>query len=633
MSADSSPPSALDFFEIAADLGLLSREGAAAARREWSGSRVVGPSQFVAQRGLLDPVAIDIVETLAAPTETVPGYRILGVIGRGGMGVVYRAEQRTLGRTVALKTILVSRMADQGVVDRFAVEARTVGQLRHPNIIAAHDFGRHAGRLFLAMELVEGTDLDAKIRSDGPLDEATVWGLARQTAAGLCHAAEQRVVHRDIKPANLMLVTPLAGYPLPPGLPMVKIADFGLALLQVDPDGQTRLTADNATLGSPHYMAPEQLESSLVDLRADIYSLGATVYHALAGRAPFAGLNLSQLIAAKLSGGPVDLASLRPDLSPGALRLVARLMSRQPAGRPQTYAELLREIDDVLAQRSAPVAIRLETAAAAPRKSTAADGAVTDLFPTAPTEIGGDSNGRPARSAKAGRVAFWGLGIGLLAVLLVSGWRAVDQERAAAPDTPAAAWEQSGDATYLFNGRDTTGWRIEYGNWVGIPETSQLSGTDGVISRLVPPRSVRGTSPRRPLEWYRLDLVLDPLDAADADAAQEVHFGLQAGAEEIAPRMVVRRTAAGLSLGSRLADRQSFVASSDSPPRAFAAAEPLAVSLRRIPEGWQVLVNAERFASVELRPVERPEFRLLAEGTVRFSEISITELHSRGGGP
>src|SRR5262249_28528733 len=148
--------------------------------------------------------------------------------------------------------------------------------------------GRHEGRLYFAMELVEGEDVEQRVEQRGPLDEATAWGLARQAASGLAHAAGFGIVHRDVKPANLLLVEPPAGFPLPHGLPLVKIADFGLAFLAEEAETRTRLTATNATVGSPHYMPPEQLEGASVDVRADIYALGATVYHMLAGQPPFA---------------------------------------------------------------------------------------------------------------------------------------------------------------------------------------------------------------------------------------------------------------------------------------------------------------------------------------------------------
>ena len=171
---------------------------------------------------------------------------------------------------------------------RFEQEAQTVARLIHPHIITAFDFGKHAGRLYFAMEYVEGEDAERYVKRLHPLDERQVWMLIRQAASGLAHAAESGIVHRDIKPANMLLVTPPKGFPLPPGVPMVKIADFGLAFLSAEVNDRTRLTSEQSTLGSPHYMAPEQLNAGgVVDFRADLYSLGASAFHLLAGRAPF----------------------------------------------------------------------------------------------------------------------------------------------------------------------------------------------------------------------------------------------------------------------------------------------------------------------------------------------------------
>ncbi len=193
-------------------------------------------ADFVLNSGALSATQVDAAKTLCNPEDVIPGYRIESLLGQGGMGVVYRAEQLNLRRQVAIKTILVSRMGDQNALHRFEREAQTIGQLRHPNIITAFDFGRHGGRFYLALELVDGEDLSVRIKKNGPFDEATSPGLIRQAAAGLAHAATNHVVHRDIKPANLILVDPPEGYPLPSGMPMVKIADFGLALLQSDVD-------------------------------------------------------------------------------------------------------------------------------------------------------------------------------------------------------------------------------------------------------------------------------------------------------------------------------------------------------------------------------------------------------------
>src|SRR6185295_10214641 len=188
MSTSDSAGPRRDFFSVASELKLLTPQLSQELAEEAARKQTL-PSQLALQKGLLDATQIDIVETLLHPTETVPGYEILGTLGHGGMGVVYRARQLNLKRVVALKTVLMSKAGDTVSLQRFEQEAQAVAQLMHPHIVAAYDFGRHEGRLYFAMELVTGEDAHELIRRRGPLDEWTTWGLVRQAAAGLAHAA------------------------------------------------------------------------------------------------------------------------------------------------------------------------------------------------------------------------------------------------------------------------------------------------------------------------------------------------------------------------------------------------------------------------------------------------------------
>ncbi len=166
------------------------------------------------------------------------------------------------------------------------------------------------------MEYIAGVDADRWIREHAPAPERVVWGIVRQAASGLAYAASAGVIHRDIKPANLLLTNPPPGFPLEPGVPLVKIADFGLALLESAGDERTRLTMDNMAVGSPHFMAPEQLGGGRVDHRADIYGLGATAYCLLTGQRPFDGLSLIQILSHKLHEDPAPSARCGPDCPP-----------------------------------------------------------------------------------------------------------------------------------------------------------------------------------------------------------------------------------------------------------------------------------------------------------------------------
>ncbi|GAG47604.1 unnamed protein product, partial [marine sediment metagenome] len=191
---------------------------------------------------------------------------------------VYKALQTKLRRTVALKVLPKNRLNDRRAVARFEREMAAVGQLDHPNIVRALHAGEHEGNSYLVMEYVAGLDLSELVRRLGPLPVADACELARQAAMGLQYAHENGLVHRDIKPSNLMLASD----------GQVKVLDLGLALLQQDQPAEEEVTGSGQAMGTADYIAPEQAsDSHNVDIRADIYSLGCTLYKLLCGRAPF----------------------------------------------------------------------------------------------------------------------------------------------------------------------------------------------------------------------------------------------------------------------------------------------------------------------------------------------------------
>ncbi len=209
-------------------------------------------------------------------------YELLMKLGDGGMGTVYKARQVRLGKIVALKVLASERTRDPRAVARFENEMKAIGQLSHPNIVQAHDARDIEGTTVLVMEYVDGVDLAKLVQRAGPLPIADACELIRQTAVGLQYIHENHLVHRDIKPSNLMLT--------PQG--QVKILDLGLALLGSDQTAGKEVTSNGLAMGTPDYIAPEQADDShRVDIRADIYSLGCTLYHLLTGRAPFSGPN------------------------------------------------------------------------------------------------------------------------------------------------------------------------------------------------------------------------------------------------------------------------------------------------------------------------------------------------------
>ncbi len=277
-----------------------------------------------------------------SPLDSVPGYDLQGMLGTGACGVVFRAMQRKLNRVVALKTVRMAEDTPPGLLARFEKEAVSLARLQHPNIVAVYDCGHTGGRAFFAMELLDGEDLDRRLARDGPLTERVAWLVARQTAAALDHAANQGVIHRDVKPANLFLVPPPTGFPLPSGVPMVKVTDFGLALTQRGPnDSDPNQTAAGVIIGTPVYMAPEQFSGGPVDTRADIYSLGVTIYHVLTGGVPFDGRTLLDVMAQKTGPSP----RLSAPFSGETADLVTAMMAQDARDRPSSYAELIARID------------------------------------------------------------------------------------------------------------------------------------------------------------------------------------------------------------------------------------------------------------------------------------------------
>jgi WD40 repeat protein len=264
------------------------------------------------------------------------------------MGAVYKAEHRLMERLVALKVLAPSLVGSPAMIERFRREVRAAALLSHPNIVTAHDAERAGELQLLVMEYVEGTDLARLVTERGPLPVGEACAYIRQAAAGLQHAHERNMIHRDIKPHNLMLT--------PQGV--IKILDFGLARLAGDaanPSGST--TAQGIVLGTVDYMAPEQADNAHeADIRSDIYSLGCTLYHLLSGRPPFPRGTLVQKIMAHTERTPDSLAQLRPDLPPGLIRIVERMMAKAPGHRYQTPAEVRAALEPFAASTVTAVA-------------------------------------------------------------------------------------------------------------------------------------------------------------------------------------------------------------------------------------------------------------------------------------
>jgi WD40 repeat protein/tRNA A-37 threonylcarbamoyl transferase component Bud32 len=261
-----------------------------------------------------------------------PRYRILEPLAAGGMGTVFRAEHRLMQRVIALKVVRRDLTDSPNAVERFRQEVRSAARLCHPNIVTAYDADQAGDMHFLVMEYVEGNDLGKLIKQHGPLPVGQACEYVRQAALGLQHAFEKGLVHRDLKPANLLLT----------GAGQVKILDFGLArLIQETVPADDGVTPSGVVVGTPDYIAPEQARSPhQADIRADIYSLGCTLYALLAGRPPFASGTALQKLIAHREERPRPLTDLRNDLPPGLVSAVDRMLAKDAAQRWQTPAEV-----------------------------------------------------------------------------------------------------------------------------------------------------------------------------------------------------------------------------------------------------------------------------------------------------
>ena len=266
------------------------------------------------------------------------GYHLLRRLGRGAMSEVYLAEQISLRRHVALKILKANLAVQDSYVKRFQLEAQAAASLVHPNIVQIYEVGCADGLHFIAQEYVQGMNLHELLTRRGAPDLQLALAIMRQTAAALAKASERGIVHRDIKPENIMFS----------GHGEVKIADFGLARLS---NAETRLTQEGYTLGTPLYMSPEQVEGKPLDVRSDIYSLGVTCYHMLAGQPPFHGDTALNVAVQHLKGTPDDLGELRPDLPPALCRLIHKMFARKPEDRCQRPRALGRAAGDRRGQR------------------------------------------------------------------------------------------------------------------------------------------------------------------------------------------------------------------------------------------------------------------------------------------
>jgi serine/threonine-protein kinase len=331
----------------------------------------------------------------------VGSYEIVERLGGGGMAVVYRAVQQPLGREVALKALSPELFQDDGFVKRFEAEAKTLAKLDHPNILPIYDFELGEGMAYLTMPLIRGGTL-RDILNRGPLDTLSAWRYLREIGDGLQHAHDAGIIHRDLKPTNVLIHTD--------GRAM--LADFGLARGAGQP---THLTTVGLAIGTPGYMAPEQVMGHDVDRRADIYAMGVLTFEMLTGRLPFTGANRMEVAYATVNTPIPSAAKLNAALPDELDVLLARVLAKDPAQRPQSVKDLLAQMAKLPQRRGAagagatapPVAASARVAVTAIPNPSAqtADAAAARLASAPPPHLHGSPPPTPSTGGQSGSSA------------------------------------------------------------------------------------------------------------------------------------------------------------------------------------------------------------------------------------
>jgi serine/threonine-protein kinase len=272
-------------------------------------------------------------------------YEVLGTLGKGGMGVVYRARDRQLDEVVALKLLRPEALAtDPTLIDRFKQEIKLARRITHRNVLRTHDFGETGAVPYISMEYLEGVTLKDLIRNRGALPLGVGLSIAKQMCHGLGAAHETGVVHRDIKPQN-MLILPETGE--------LKIMDFGISRVSSVEPGTSGLTTAGTVMGTPDYMPPEQAQGKPADFRSDLYSLAVVFFEAFTGKLPFRGENPMAVVVAHIQQPAPKPRSVNPKLSPELEQLILKGLAKDPAKRWQTTDELLEALSALSAKGEA----------------------------------------------------------------------------------------------------------------------------------------------------------------------------------------------------------------------------------------------------------------------------------------
>jgi formylglycine-generating enzyme required for sulfatase activity/serine/threonine protein kinase len=480
----------------------------------------------------------------ASPKSQLGEYRLLAKLGSGGMGTVYKARHTKLEKTVALKVLAKGSLVDSEAIARFEREMKAVGQLNHPNIVQAHDAREIGGTRFLVMEYVDGVNLAKLVDACGPLPVADACELVRQTALGLDHAHQHGLVHRDIKPSNLMLDSQ----------GQVKILDLGLAMFQPGQlSGAERITASGQAMGTIDYMAPEQaLASRDVDIRADLYSLGCTLYKLLSGHAPFSGPKYQDVVnkLAAHAREPVrPIRKVRADVPAELAAVLDRLLAKDPAARFATPAEVVQVIAPFAAgAKLTPLVARagaLASTIAAPSPiATAASSAHVETLSNLASQSQSITRPRlnlagwlPPRFHTPGWLAVAAGGGAALVLLTVVILLRKDgkQTRIEVPDGSKVTISAKGDVDVTLPKEEGTEAQRHKGTEGSGKPGSERSGQQAVVSPPLPPGEGRGegasstTSPIANPQSPVPPLAIAPFDEKKAKGHQEAwakHLGV-----------------------------------------------------------------------------------------------------------
>ena len=332
---------------------------------------------------------------------TIGKYEIVSELGRGGMGVVFKAWEESLHRFVAIKMLGDQLVQDDKVVRRFLQEARAVADLNHPNVVQVYAVDTHEGRPYFAMEYVEGQSLTDLIHASGKIEPARAAEIIREAANGLAAAHGKEVVHRDIKPDNIML-TNQGG---------VKVVDFGIAKME---ETDAKLTATGMLVGTPNYISPEVCLGDPVDVRSDIFSLGIVFFEMLTGRTPFQADSPIDMMTAVVHAEIPDIQDLNPDVDTNIRSILVRMLQKDPVRRYQRCQQIIDDLDSTLTSQNLVHASASE-AVTVIREQPLFDNnaAATAANSTQPTAAAADQ----ARSEEKNGAVRWGWVVGLLLIV------------------------------------------------------------------------------------------------------------------------------------------------------------------------------------------------------------------------